>query len=1026
LGAPVAFSAVPAYTFPKVTTGAPIYLVSACTSGEEFISAFRRYADRNGVIFIPIAEPLPAGRRGRFAIALSNGGVMVEGHAEVVSSARTPSVLYGRVGMTVKFLSPDEPSQTILSELEKARTSLRPPAPSVPPRPAEIPAEPRSKPPSPGGRIDAVNALAECVVIGDVSTLSRDSDLGTIPPPMGTTPSAPLALASKAPSGPVPIAAPKSSSGPMPVARPVPGSSTMPPPFKPARPPLPIGDRPKSASIPPAVPPLPPSIGKATTMGMAALDRKPSASVPPAIPGSIPPTPGSGPTPRAPIATLTATTLGMTPSTRPAASTTPAPNAPPPPSKPLLAEPPKPLFAEPPPPKPPSVPATREEAVALALKFAKAVEASGALPDETVKGSPPGVDLVGLNQTMRGTKPAPMNTLIAPPPPIQYPPGAEDSEEKTDLTNIPSAPEAARRTEIGVAVTPSGALVLPSSPAGRAPTDEETRETSQMAAEEPTNPLDTGLTPVEQVDPLGSTQAAIRLSKIQPTIEEPSGDWTMSTGDGSMTITPRKPAPDAKADAKPDTKPDEATKQPAKGPTTDDYIIALDPSRPDGWSEPSKVGKRPEGELPPGPPVSAVASDKPLDSNARAQPELAADEPKIQVDPTLIEPLTPMPVDADDDDDDDDLAEPPPPMPPPPAASTPMLPLAAPPPSQQMQAEPGSVPIFPSATTPGMGPIPITPPRPQPGPVPGSFVTPAGGNPQLANASGPSPALEALGAVRTDLTDGGSGFFRESGDIPHLETDDGTSRAAQKRKRTLIVIIASVVAAALIAVIAILMMRGDDTSTTPPPTKPPPKTETAPPKTETAPPKTEVAPVKSDVENHLQPDASVEAVQTPSKQEPIVEPTPTDCTLTITSVPAEAEVTIGSDGKGPAPVTVTLPCGVATKVTLKKARYQTMTREVTPKPKAKPIKIALARTTFTVKVSSSPPGATVTLGGKTLGMTPTTVKVPAFESSVIKIAKDGYAPDMQKVTPKNNSSSVSVTLKRNPPSRGGTSIKKLR
>ena len=957
-----------------MTTGAPIYLVSACTSGEEFISAFRRYADRNGVMFIPIAEPLPAGRKGRFAIALSNGGVMVEGHAEVVSSARTPSVLYGRVGMTVKFLSPDEPSQTILAELEKARTSLKPPAPSVPPRPADLPATPRPKLPAPGGRIDAVNALAECVVIGDVSTLSRDSDLGTIPPPMGRNPSGsvPIIPASKAPSGPVPVVVPKSGSGAVPVAVPKTASgavpkSTMPPPFKPAAKPLMTPpERQKSASIPPAVPPLPPSM-----------------------------TPKTG-------QSLTATTLGMPP-IRPVSSTTPAPNAPPPPKPLAIAAPPPPLVV-------PSVPATREEAVAAALKFAQAVEARGAvLADETVKGLPPGI--APSTETIRGTMPA--SALIAPPPPIQYP-AADESDEKTDLTNIPMVPET-RRTEIGVAVTPSDALVLPSAPA-RAPTDEETRPTTQMAAEEPTNPLDAGLLPVEQVDPLGSTQAAIRLSKIQPTIEEPSGDWTMSTGDGSLTITPRKPAPEPTPDAA------QSPTGPPKGPPTGDYIIALDPSRPDGWSEPSKVVKRPEGELPPGPPVSAVASDRPLDSNARTQPQIT-DEPKIQIDPTLIEPLTPMPAIAADDDDVAD-----PPMPPPPATSSPMLPLAAPPPSQQMIAQPGEVPIFPAPTAPGMGAIPMTtPPRSMPGPVPGSFVTPAAGTPQLATASGPAPAIpfEPRGAVRGDLTDGGVGFFRDSGDIPRLETNDEMSRAAQRRKRRLIVIIASVAAAVLIAIIVIIATSGGSKSTKEKTsTAAPPKMDAARPKTEPPPP----PPPKHDpAPETTPPDEPAVAPASPdkaTKEEPIIEPAPapTDCSITITSVPAEAEVTIGTDAKGSTPVTVTLPCGAAQKVTLKKARYQTTTRDVTPKPNAKPIRIALARTTFTVKVSSSPQGATVTLGGKTLGMTPTTVKVPAFEASTLKIEKVGYAPEMQKVTPKNNASSISVTLKKNPPK----SIRKLK
>ena len=170
-----------------MSSGAQIFLVSACTSGEDFVAAFRRYVDRNGVVFVPLAEPLPAGRRGRIAITLSDGGVMIEGQAEVVSSARTPSVLHGRVGMTVKFVAPDEPSKIVLLELEKARLALKPTAPSVAPRSANVPSSPRPIPPPAGGRIDSVNALAECVVCGDTKSLSSDSDL-FLPAPAMTTP----------------------------------------------------------------------------------------------------------------------------------------------------------------------------------------------------------------------------------------------------------------------------------------------------------------------------------------------------------------------------------------------------------------------------------------------------------------------------------------------------------------------------------------------------------------------------------------------------------------------------------------------------------------------------------------------------------------------------------------------------------------------------------------------------------------------------------------------------------------------
>src|SRR3954471_19500461 len=146
--------------------GAPIYLVSACATGEEFVAAFRRYADKQG-LFIPISEPFAIGRRARVAVTLSNGGVMIEGDAEVITAARTASILHGRVGMTLRFLEPDASSRTMLSELERARLSMRPAPPSIAPRPADIPAGPRPTPPPVQGRIDAVNALAECVAIGD-------------------------------------------------------------------------------------------------------------------------------------------------------------------------------------------------------------------------------------------------------------------------------------------------------------------------------------------------------------------------------------------------------------------------------------------------------------------------------------------------------------------------------------------------------------------------------------------------------------------------------------------------------------------------------------------------------------------------------------------------------------------------------------------------------------------------------------------------------------------------------------------
>ncbi|HEX7837163.1 MAG TPA: hypothetical protein VF469_06845, partial [Kofleriaceae bacterium] len=223
--------------------GAPIYLVSACASGEEFVAAFRRYADKQG-LFIPIGDPLPPGGRTRFAVTLRDGGVMIEGEAEVVSSARVPSVMHGRVGMTLRFLDPDEASKTTLGELERARLAMKPPPPSVPPRPAQIPAEPRPVPPPVQGRIDAVNALAECVAIGDTTALGPPLPAQAAPAPKASPRFVmpPLSAGGRAAPGSSPpgglgmahtSAAPRTSTAPLPIARPTeraePGVDVAPP-----------------------------------------------------------------------------------------------------------------------------------------------------------------------------------------------------------------------------------------------------------------------------------------------------------------------------------------------------------------------------------------------------------------------------------------------------------------------------------------------------------------------------------------------------------------------------------------------------------------------------------------------------------------------------------------------------------------------------------------------------------------------------------------------------------------------------
>ena len=974
-----------------MTTGAPIYLVSACASGEEFVSAFRRYADRNGVVFIPISQPLPPGKKGRFALTLKDGGVMVEGEAEVVSSAKTPSVLYGRVGMTLKFTEPDEPSKTLLSELEKARLAMKPAPPSVAPRPADVPAEPRPTPPPPGGRVDAVNALAECVVIGDVSKLAGDDGPPKIPNPKFVVPSIPSmgpGVRPKSPSGPVPVTPP-------PANKPITGGT-----------------------------PVVPS-PTATVMGMPALDKKPVTGGNPVVPSTATREDPTMPSPlRASAAAAAAATSARDKNELLQTVRGPAPAVD------LLAA----KQPAPPPPRtggtaPPPIPKNATPAGAVPVVARQPTPPAGSpFSAPTTRVTPPGPVPVPVAQPAPFVRPqtppgalpiAPPPPIVAAPPPVVHAP--DDADEPTDLSTLPITPEPSgpvavapensgrepRKTVIGVAVVPSGVHVLPAAP-GRVTGEEEARDTSVMdaasaaAAEEMSGPaMITSKPPVDV--PAAPKVAAAAITAA--TVEEhtPSGDWTMTVGDAGPTIMPT-PRAGAKSPIEvPD--PDEGApiKKIPAGPPTGDWMIALDPSQPDGWSEPSRIEKRPEG-LPdqPGPPVSTVSSEKDLDSEAKVTPEVKADEAKVEIDPTLMEPLQPLqPIDDFDDE---------PQLPPPPSTSMPAVQAPMGPPSGVI---PTPVPMQPQMH-PQMQPVV---PMHMDGAMPGSYTTPLPG--QLANASGQVAAY---------------GHHEHAPAYPQAEMPQHLATEAirvpdpggAKKRRTLIIAASAGAAVLLIIILALALSGGGGGESKPDDTTPKTgsaevvETPAVKPPVEQPPPPPEKSGDGSAQQAIVQPavpaDAAIEESQpAPDAAEQQVVATPTDCEVELSSAPQGAEIVLDKDVIGTTPAKLKLPCGVESRLTFKKSRYQAAQRSVTPKPTGqKPVRVALAKVTFVVKVSSSPAGANIMLGSRSLGITPAAVKLPAFEASTLKITKDGYAPDIQKITPKTNNLSISSTLKRNP------------
>ena len=123
-------------------------------------------------------------------------------------------------------------------------------------------------------------------------------------------------------------------------------------------------------------------------------------------------------------------------------------------------------------------------------------------------------------------------------------------------------------------------------------------------------------------------------------------------------------------------------------------------------------------------------------------------------------------------------------------------------------------------------------------------------------------------------------------------------------------------------------------------------------------------------------------------------------------------MSIGGKKKGSTPVTLNLPCKKSTAV-FERLRYGDTKKAFTPK-KGKTTKVAvrLDRPMFSVKVTSTPSGAAVTVNGRNAGKTPATVKVTGFQAATIKVSKPGFQAKTTKVTAKKNGTVVNVPLRR--------------
>jgi hypothetical protein len=1091
-----------------VTTGPPLYLVSACGSAEEFVAAFRRYADRTG-LFVPSTAPLPAGRRGRIALTLKDGGVMIEGEAEILQSSAKPTVLHGRPGMTVKFVEPDEPSRQVIGELEKARLAMKPAPTSIVPRPATIPAQPRPVPPMPSGRIDAANALAECVVIGDPSTLIATANAPRSAMGNLGVPAIPAAPRGKTPSAAPPLtqsAAPTSAASPTSAGSP---TSSVPPRPASAAPPSPPAatsaapDAAKSFAPASSGPSKPFAVAsKLTSIGFPAVDKMPAITdsgrfVAPASGDSARvalPARGDSPAARGDSARVAA----PAPRADSAHVATPAPRGD---SAPV------------------EVP--RGDSARVAAPAPRGDSAPIAAPGDAARVAAPAPrgDSAPVAAARGDSAPTPArgdSGKVSNATTL----GLQALDRKPDkglLSTMPGVDAPANKTPTSVpAQNPLLDTKLGHSAPRTDPTPPRFIQAATVPGPGPAKPpvnVHEEQTAIGQAPPQRESNTLAATPLFAPILDDEAtaiGAVPKRPTDPMPTTAP-KPTPQAIAAAEPQRSdnPRNDAKQPKA--TSIGFPVQRNPfeTQPLGIVPPASPGKfdpyaepqpptlpktqrtaqpaQPRGKNPTTPPLSPrhptpVAPVPIVRPPAKAAPSIHEDEhTDLATVPTVA--ASPLALDA--------------------AAENPALKTAEHPVQQRsggMRASeilaaipagdwtmspdelvPHALPAEAKVGAPvpqDPTPAPSTPPK---GPPTGDWTISldpetgwsepekvakaAGASTTGGNPIGAVSSDKPISVVRWDDKPTGIGESKIEIDSTLMEAqkvmpdDDQPARIVgakpgadspppmpprpgfgmhdqyaaapyrhsstsimgfgptdpAKRKKMIVMAIAAGALAVGAIVILVLTLGGKDKPSAKATGSDTPREMVAKPEVDAA-----VAPIGSGSQQGSQQvvvgsGGSAETPKPPVApiETPVEPPKPTVCKVNIRSTPTGADVYVDKQKLGTTPTAFELPCGTEAKLTLRKKSFPNTNRSFTPVAgKANQVVIKLAKTMFQVKVTSTPAGATITAGGKSLGVTPTTIKLPGFEATALTLTKPGFAAETQRVNPKQNNASHHVTLKK--------------
>jgi PEGA domain-containing protein len=143
----------------------------------------------------------------------------------------------------------------------------------------------------------------------------------------------------------------------------------------------------------------------------------------------------------------------------------------------------------------------------------------------------------------------------------------------------------------------------------------------------------------------------------------------------------------------------------------------------------------------------------------------------------------------------------------------------------------------------------------------------------------------------------------------------------------------------------------------------------------------------------------------------VVAGTPGACTARVVTEPKDAKVIWGDQVIGRSPIDdVKVPCGPA-KVTVERERWQPVTVDVTLQAgDTAVVRQRLHRPRGMLVISSSPPGAQITVNRVAAGTTPKQVDVQRFEKVPIKVSLKGHQPWSKTVYLKETETKIDVQL----------------